>query len=117
MARKGGAPENLVQNQNRTPEQRRAAAKKAGEASAQAYRLKHEFQKALSILLTDKTMLELASAAIEKGKAGDMGAQAFIRDTMGQKPVEKKEAQVTVDTLTKEQCDAAVKAFLMEKDG
>ena len=99
MAR--GNIDNLVQNQERTPEQRRESAKNAGIASGNARREKREIQKALQRRLNGKYEIgeednkvklggydAIAEAMIVRAVNGDVKAATFIRDTIGEKPVE-----------------------------
>ncbi|MBR2385681.1 hypothetical protein IKA92_07430 [bacterium] len=96
-----GNIDNLVQNQDRTPEQRRESAKKAGLASGNARRERREIQKALQKRLNGKYEIgeednkqtlggydAIAEAMIVRAVNGDVKAATFIRDTIGEKPVE-----------------------------
>ncbi len=101
-------------NKERTPEERRAAAIKAGKASGKARREKRDMKESLSILLDlaiksgavidpkDKELLSevkgknltvsdaILIAQIQKALKGDLRAAEFIRDTSGQKPIENR---------------------------
>lgn len=104
---------NLVQNKQRTPSERRESARKAGKASGEARRMKADFKAVLMERLEQgDTMQQLADSAIEKAH-DDLGWWQAVRDTIGQKPVEKREAAVQVNSLDKEQRDAAVQAALL----
>lgn len=84
-------------NSNRTPEQRKAIAKKAGIASGKARQQRKQLREELEILLaiTDsnkKTVQEkICFALIKKASEGDTKAFEIIRDTIGQKPIERIE--------------------------
>lgn len=90
---------NLVPNEKRTPEERRRNATKAGKASGEARRRKRDIRLALEALLekeyTDKMGNKLSGAEVislkqmEKALKGDTKAFEVIRDSAGQKPVEK----------------------------
>jgi len=97
-----GNIDNLVSNDDRTPEQRRANARKAGIASGEARRAKKTLREHLDILLAQtmkdpKTGQEmtykesLGVAIIAKALAGSTKAWELIRDTLGEKPVDKTE--------------------------
>lgn len=94
-----GNPNNLVQNKEQTPEERRKNAKKAGIASGQSRREKKFIQESLQKLLNGKYYIgdeeskkqlggydALAQAMILKAISGDVQAFKEIRDTIGEKP-------------------------------
>lgn len=99
--------QNLIPNEQRTPSERRENAKKAGIASGEARRKKRDLKLAMQALLeadvkdkrTGETMSgaeAIALAQYRKALKGDAKAFELIRDTSGQKPVEKVE-QVNID--------------------
>lgn len=83
-------------------------AKKGGIASGEARRRKRDIRKALEILLekdyTDKRGNTMSGAEaialkqLEKALKGDTKAFEVVRDTVGQKPVEKHEQNVIVQS-------------------
>lgn len=91
--------ENLVPNEMRTPEERRENATKAGIASGEARRRKRDIRRALEALLEkeyrDKAGNTISGAEaiaikqMEKALKGDTRAFEVVRDSAGQKPVEK----------------------------
>lgn len=91
--------QNLIRNEDLTPEQRRANASKAGKASAEARRQKKMFRECLEILLekemtgkNGETMTgaeALAAKLFAEAMKGNVKAFVALRDTAGQKPVEK----------------------------
>lgn len=105
MAKRGNL-DNLVQNRETTPEQRREWARKAGIASAEKARkvkLQRDIlREIMSINCDDETAVkELQSfgldtsfanaanlAIIRKAVRGDVECMRYIRDTMGEKPTE-----------------------------
>jgi hypothetical protein len=94
--------DNLVPNEQRTPEERRENARKAGVASGEARRAKKTMRDVLEMLLeakapeSDKTNIEAMMAkAVLKALGGDLKAMEFVRDTSGQKP----DTQITVKDL------------------
>ena len=84
---------------SRTTTERQELARKAGEASGEARRRKRDIRLALEALLekdiTDKhgntmsTAEAIAIKQIEKALKGDTKAFEVVRDSAGQKPVEK----------------------------
>lgn len=99
--------QNLIPNSQRTPKQRRENAQKAGIASGEARRKKRDLKLAMQALLEadvkDKRTGEIMSGAeaialaqYRKAMKGDAKAFELVRDTSGQKPVEKVE-QVNID--------------------
>lgn len=97
-----GNIDNLVPNEARTPEERRANARKAGIASGDARRAKKTMREVLEVLLetvdkgSDKTNIEVMMAsAVRKAMNGDLKAMEFVRDTSGQKP----DTQITVKDI------------------
>lgn len=99
--------QNLIPNSERTPKQRRENAQKAGIASGEARRRKRDLKLAMQALLEadvkDKRTGEIMSGAeaialaqYRKAMKGDAKAFELVRDTSGQKPVEKVE-QVNID--------------------
>lgn len=107
--------ENLIPQSKRTKEEQREIAKKGGRASGAARRRKKDLAQALQILLDKKypqydksgkmtgkiTGTEAISAKLfQKALNGDIRAFKTLRDTVGQKPVEKvMVAQVNQDII------------------
>ena len=91
--------ENLVPNEDRTPEERRANARKAGIASGVARRKKRDLREAcLAILDMDVTTKAgetmtgaeaMVAKLFQQAMKGNIKAFIALRDTAGQKPVEK----------------------------
>lgn len=91
--------QNLIRNEDLTPEQRRANASKAGKASAEARRQKKMLRECLEMLLekemtgkNGETMTgaeALAAKLFAEAMKGNVKAFVALRDTAGQKPVEK----------------------------
>lgn len=105
-----GNIDNLVKNEDRTPEERRENASKAGKASVEARRKKKQLREALEILLErnygkkggeQMTGTEaMAYAAVMGAMRGDWKAWELVRDTTGQKPVERVvTAEVPADVI------------------
>lgn len=104
-----GNIDNLVKNEDRTPEERRKNATKAGKASGVARKRKKELKELLMLALsqpqtddpsTDNYM-GITVALINKALNGDVKAFETIRDTIGQKPIEQQEvglsAKIEID--------------------
>ena len=91
--------DNLVSNEDRTPEERRANARKAGIASGVARRKKRDLREAcLAILDMDVTTKAgetmtgaeaMVAKLFQQAMKGNIKAFIALRDTAGQKPVEK----------------------------
>lgn len=93
--------QNLIPNEQRTPSERRENARKAGIASGEARRKKKLMREAFDELLSreyhdqagnklDGTSA-LAAKVFKQAIDGDLKAFEIIRDTTGQKPVERVE--------------------------
>ena len=91
--------ENLVSLADRTTEEQREIARKGGIASgkvrAERKKFKDDLIAALEAIKDGKTVQELGVAAIiDKFIAGDMQAFTIVRDTIGERPTDKIEADV-----------------------
>ena len=109
-------------NQKLSPEERKASAKKAATASAQARKKKKELKEYLQALLDTKqtvvvggkakkitTSEAMAMKAIQGALSGDWKAWELVRDTAGQKPVDKV-AVATIDQDIIDEVERAVEA-------
>lgn len=95
--------QNLKSNSERTPKERKDLARKAGKKSGEARRAKKTMREMLEMLLEKQienpdekgkkqTTLEAISVSlIQKALQGNVKAFEVLRDTIGQKPVEKVE--------------------------
>lgn len=91
--------DNLVPNEDRTPEERRENARKAGIASGVARRKKRDLREAcLAILDTEITTKSgekmtgseaMVAKLFQQAINGNIKAFEVLRDTAGQKPVDK----------------------------
>lgn len=111
--------QNLVPNSERTPEERRRNASKAGKASAEARRGKKNLQELLNTLLSAPATPEMVARAralgidakdagtlydamnvaiIEQALAGNGYAYQLIRDSAGDMPTKKVEQAVSMMT-------------------
>ncbi len=101
--------DNLIQNSDRTPSERRKNARKAGIASGEARRRKRDIKRALDALLekditakNGETMTGAEAIALklmEKALKGDVKAFEVLRDSAGQKPTSKLEVSGATDTF------------------
>lgn len=110
--------QNLIRNEDLTPEQRRINASKAGKASAKKRRERKALKEQLEILLNlpltnndlkvklaklgvkDEEMnnqMAMTIAIYQQAMKGNTKAYEIIRDTVGEKPIEKQEIK-NVDT-------------------
>ena len=82
--------ENLVSLADRTTEEQRAIASAGGKASGEARRKRKTLKEELLLLLSEgETQQSVTLALIEKAMSGDTKAFEVIRDTIGEKPVDK----------------------------
>lgn len=94
-------PQNLIPQSKKSPEERSKIAKMGGIASGEAKRKKKTFRAAMEAILEteviDKNgnkidlLTAISAKQIEKANKGDTKAFEVIRDTIGQKPVERVE--------------------------
>ena len=101
MPCKATNPQNLIPQSKKSPEERSKIAKMGGIASGEAKRRKKTFREALEAILETEVLdkngnkIDLLTAIsakqIEKANKGDTKAFEVIRDTIGQKPVERVE--------------------------
>lgn len=82
--------ENLVSLADRTKEEQREIAKKGGLASVEARRKRKTLKEELLMMLENgDTQESITTALIERAQNGDTKAFEVIRDTIGEKPVDK----------------------------
>ena len=93
---------NLIPNSERSPSEVRENGKKGGIASGEARRKRKTLKEELLLMLSDgdiqeKISVALINEAIKGNNAGSV-TKAFevIRDTIGERPVEKVQATQTV---------------------
>lgn len=115
--------QNLIPNNERSPTEVRENGQKGGIASGEARRRKRDLRLALEMLLEkdfkDKhgnqiTGTEAVTAKLfEKAMKGDVRAFETLRDTVGQKPVEK----VMIAEVEQSVIDEVERAVLGDTDG
>lgn len=113
--------QNLLKKEDRTASERRESARNAGIASGEARRRKRDLRLAMEMLLekdvTDKNGKIVSGAEaiaikqFEKALKGDTRAFEMIRDTAGQKPVDKVQIQEIDQNIIDE-----VEAMVFEDD-
>ena len=82
--------ENLVSLADRTTEEQRAIASAGGKASGEARRKRKTLKEELLLMLSEgETQQSVTFALIEKAMGGDTKAFEVIRDTIGEKPIDK----------------------------
>ena len=82
--------ENLVSLADRTTSEKRAIASAGGKASGEARRKRKTLKEELLLMLSEgETQQSVTLALIEKAISGDTKAFEVIRDTIGEKPVDK----------------------------
>lgn len=82
--------ENLIPMNERTEEEQREIARKGGIASGEARKRKKTLKDELIILLeTNNNNKKISVALLNKALNGDIQAFTTIRDTIGEKPVDK----------------------------
>ena len=82
--------QNLIPNSERTPSELREMARNGGLASGEARRKRKTLKEELLLLLSEgETQQSVTLALIEKAMSGDTKAFEVIRDTIGEKPVDK----------------------------
>ena len=101
MPSKAANPQNLIPQSKKSPEERSRIARMGQIASTEAKRRKKTFREAMEAIL-EKEVLDkngnkidlltaISAKQIEKAGKGDTKAFEVIRDTIGQKPVERVE--------------------------
>ena len=90
---------NLIPQNMKSPEERKEIGRKGGKASGVARRRKKELKELLQIAMSivdeetglTKAEMLVASMMNKAIENGDVKAAVFVRDTMGEKPVDKTE--------------------------
>lgn len=105
---KRGNINNLIKNEDLTPEQRRASASRAGKASARARQARKTLREELLLLLSQgDTQNKISLAMIQQALTGNVKAFETIRDTIGEKPIDKQEVTGNMEVQ---------KVFITEKE-
>lgn len=88
--------ENLISFKDRTEEEQREIARQGGIASGKARREKKLFKEAIEKQL-GQSIDSMITSMIEQANKGNVQAITFLRDTIGEKPTDKVEAEVNSD--------------------
>lgn len=87
--------ENLKPFNQLTEEEQRELSRKGGKASVEARRKRKTLREELLLLLEQDNFQEKISLALlQKATSGDTKAFEVLRDTIGEKPVDKVETEV-----------------------
>ena len=110
---------NLKPNSERTPSERRENAKKAGIKSGEVRRARKTLKEELLLLLeSGNTQNKISLALIKKAIKGDIKAFEVIRDTIGEKPVDKQEVKADIESTVKHNVsEAKIEKVLRKLDG
>jgi len=94
-----GNPQNLVKMSDWTVEQQREFARAGAKASAESRRRRKTLREELLAILSDgDTQNKVSLALVQQALLGNVKAFETLRDTIGQKPVEKiEQTSVTID--------------------
>lgn len=93
-----GKRENLIPLTERDPEEARAIRAKGGPAAAAARKKRLTFAEGIRIALEKEGVQDNVIAAMVKAAAeGNVQAFLALRDTIGEKPVEKAEVTTTIE--------------------
>lgn len=85
-----GNPQNLVPTNKRSKEEARKISSKGGKRSGESRRKRKALREELLALLSDgNTQKNISLALIDQALNGNVKAFETIRDTIGEKPVEK----------------------------
>lgn len=87
---------NLIPINERSSEEVREMGRKGGIASGKARREKKLFREEIEKQL-GASIADIIKATIEESKKGNIQASTFLRDTIGEKPTDKLEADLNQD--------------------
>lgn len=92
--------QNLINLRDRTPEERKEIAKKGAEATNKLIKERKTLKEELLILLSqDDYQKKISTALLQEATKGNTKAFEVIRDTVGEKPVDKVEADIKSDIV------------------
>lgn len=84
----------MANNQNLkipSSEEARENGRKGGIASGKARRFRKTFKQAINDELTDEKLKQLINSMIKEAKNGNTKAFEILRDTVGEKPIDRQE--------------------------
>ena len=92
--------ENLINLRERTPEERKEIARKGAEATNKLLRERKTLKEELLLLLSQgNTQEKISLSLIAQAMEGNVKAFETIRDTVGEKPTDKIEADVGITNI------------------
>ena len=108
--------------QVRSPNEARKLGALGGKASGESRRRRKQLRELLEVALAMRDEARgmsnaeaIAAALVDKAKAGDVKAFETLRDTIGEKPIERRESSLQMENLlTKEQRDAAFRGAMLD---
>lgn len=77
---------NLIVNSERTPQQRRKQAQKAGIASGESRSIRKTLTATLTEVCTDERRLNMVSRVVSMAERGNLHAFEIVRDMLGENP-------------------------------
>ena len=83
--------QNLIPNSKRTPSELREIAKKGGIASGKSRAFAKTFKEMINEVMTDDDLKKMISTMVKEAQKGNTKAFEIIRDTRGEKPIDKQE--------------------------
>lgn len=90
--------QNLIPMNKRTPRERREISRKGAIASNKAQAARKTLKEELLLLLEDgETQKKISVALIQQAKKGNTKAYEIIRDSIGEKPIDRVQAEVNSD--------------------
>lgn len=92
--------ENLVSLADRTTEEQREIARKGGIASGKARKERKTMKEELLLLLSQgDTQEKISLALLQEALNGNVKAYETIRDTVGEKPIDKQEVKQEITSI------------------
>jgi hypothetical protein len=89
--------QNLIHFSERTPEERKEIATRGGLKSGEARRARRTLREELLALLQQGDIQEkITLALVKKAENGDIKAYEVLRDTIGEKPIERLDSNVNI---------------------
>ncbi len=84
---------NLIPMNKRTESEQREIAKKGGKASGISRAIAKTFKETINDELSDESLKKIIKKIISEAQKGNMKAIELLRDTRGEKPVERQEVK------------------------
>lgn len=107
------ASKNLKTFAERSPEERSELGRLGGLRSGESRRERRKLKEELEALLSDgETQKSVCIALIEKAISGDAKAFAILRDTLGENPANKIEAEIIKEPLSMAEKEEIIRSLL-----